>query len=55
MLRLFAAMICLGLGGPATARPPVDLPHVTRDASRMAAPREEDAAEVWLRESAPRR
>ncbi|QUS35908.1 hypothetical protein [Falsirhodobacter algicola] len=59
MLRLLAAVICLGLGGPALADPPSGITGVDRTAPRTSprtnAARGEDAAEIWLRESEPRR
>lgn len=54
MLRLIAAVICLGFGGSAWAGLPDDVPHLERDNPRAAEARE-DVAELWLRESAPRR
>lgn len=53
MMRLLAAVICLGLGGPALAEPPPDAPQLERDVPRALDARE-DVADLWLRESAPR-
>lgn len=54
MLRLFAAALCLALGSPAIAALPDEGAGLVPDTSRADAPRE-DAADVWLRESAPGR
>ncbi|MDB6452457.1 hypothetical protein [Falsirhodobacter sp. 20TX0035] len=53
MMRFLAAVICLGLGGPAMAEMPSDGPRLEREAPRMERTRE-DVADLWLRESAPR-
>ncbi len=53
MLRWLAAAICLGMGSPALAALPDDMPQMARDTPRADLPRE-DVADIWLRESAPR-
>lgn len=48
MLRFFAGIILIALGGPVAAAPVDPVPPVTRSEGRI------DVADLWLAESAPR-